>query len=425
MTPHPARAAADPRETDASVDAQRDALLGLSRALHEDPETGFAEHRAAARVAAYLRDRGLDATAGAFGLDTALVARAGSGGPVVALLAEYDALPGIGHACGHNVICASAVGAYAAAARRIAELGGTAVLYGTPAEENGTGKELMARAGAFAGVDAAIMVHPWAGPDVLDADFLGLREVRAVFRGRAAHASADPGLGRNALDAAVTAYQAVAQLRQSLLATDRVHGIIADGGETPNVIPDRAELHYYLRAATPERIRELTGRLQAVFTGAALATGTRADVEWDPLPPCLPVRTNAALAERFAVHFARLGRPIPPRPAGPVLSGSTDLGNVSLRVPAIHPVVGIADDGIGLHTAEFAAHAAGPRADDAVLVSAKALAALAVDLVADPALRGRVAAEFAERGGAVDVPALLAVPDAADEATAAGARRRP
>ncbi|MFD5600843.1 M20 family metallopeptidase [Leucobacter sp. NPDC058333] len=396
--------------SDALVDMQRESLLGLSHAVHDDPETGFLEHRAAARVAGYLREHGFAAIIGAYGLETAVVSRVGSGGPVVAFLAEYDALPEIGHACGHNVICASSVGAYVAAARHIEQLGGTAILLGTPAEENGTGKEIMARAGAFDGVDAALMVHPHAGRDVLAEASLGLREVTVTYRGRAAHASANPSLGLNALDAAVTAYQSVSQLRQSLLPTDRLHGIITDGGTSPNVIPDRSGLHFYLRAATPERLRELTLRLQAIFDAAALATGTAAEVHWDPLPPCLPVRSNAVIAARFGRHFTRLGRTVHPADPNGTGMGSTDLGNVSLRIPAIHPMVSVADSGVGMHTEEFVQHARGVRADEAVIASAKSLAAVAIELVTDGELLREVTADFVAAGGAIDVPELLTVP---------------
>lgn len=401
----------DTVQIDANVDAQQPQLLKLSHAIHSDPEIGFTEHRAARRVADYLNDQGFDATVGAFGLDTALVSRVGSGSPVIAFLAEYDALPEIGHACGHNIICTSAVGAYVAAAQGITEAGGSAILYGTPAEENGTGKELMAREGAFDGVDAVMMIHPHAGNDSLDFDSLGLREVKVTYLGRSSHASAHPSLGLNALDAAVTAYQSISQFRQSLLATDRVHGIILDGGTSPNVIPERSGLHYYLRAATPERIRELTLRLQAIFEAAALATGTQAEIEWDPLPPCLPIRSNHVMAERFGHHFARLGRPVETRAPDGSGMGSTDLGNVSLRVPSIHPMVEVADEGVGMHTEEFVEHAASPRGDAAVIAAAKTLAAVAVELASDAELMDRVTAEFTANGGAIDVPALLTVPE--------------
>lgn len=401
--------------TDAAVDAQSEALLTLSHAIHADPEVGFEEHRAARRVATYLESHGFDSTIGAFGLDTALVSRVGTGSPVIAFLAEYDALPEIGHACGHNIICTSSVGGYVAAARSIAELGGTAVLYGTPAEENGTGKELMAREGAFDGVDAAIMIHPAAGPDSLEMKALGLREVLVTYRGKSSHAAANPSMGINALDAAVAAYTSISMMRQSLVASDRVHGVITDGGTSPNVIPDRASLHYYLRAATPERIRELTLKLQAVFESAALATGTTAEIEWDPLPPCLPVRGNGVMAERFGAHFARLGRPVPPADPAAAAMGSTDLGNVSLRIPSIHPMVSVCEPEAGMHTEAFVEHAVSPRGDATVLASAKALAALAVELVENPELMQQVRDEFEAAGGAVDVPALLSVPTVADQ----------
>lgn len=215
------------------------------------------------------------------------------------------------------------------------------------------------------------MVHPLAGADLTDAPFLGLREVVVEYTGLAAHASASPFMGVNALDAVVAAYQGVSALRQHIPPTDRVHGVITQGGTRPNVVPEHAAAHFYLRAATVEALGELSQRVQRIFEGAAAMTGTRVAVRWDDCPPCLPVRSNDALAARFAQHLRRRGRTALPGSAAPdAAQGSTDLGNVSVRVPAIHPMLAIAPAGVALHTTDFAALVAGEAADRTVLDAA-------------------------------------------------------
>lgn len=394
----------------ATVDELSADLLGLSHRLHADPETAFSEHRSVAAVAALLDEHGIAAEAGVHGLDTALRARTGNGsGPTVAVLAEYDALPGIGHACGHNVICASAAGAFLALARLLQgeSVDATVLLLGTPAEEGGGGKETMARDGALDGVDAAVMLHPFAH-DIADHPFLGRRQLEVTYHGVAAHASAQPHRGRNALDAVVMGYQGMAMLRQHLPGGDRVHGIVTDGGQAPNVVPERAAARYYLRSPHPETLRDLTARVEAIAVGAAAMTGCGYTLTWDPKPAYLPIWHNRALAARWAVHQAGRGRTVYPRGVVPESeTGSTDLGNVSLRVPSIHPMIAIAEPGTALHTTGFAEAAAGPAADRAVLDGAAGLALVVADLLYDQGLRDAVAAEFAEAGGPVDVPSYF------------------
>jgi amidohydrolase len=389
-----------------AVEASADALRSLSHDLHANPELGYAEHRAAGDVAAALRAQGHEAQVGAYGLDTAVVAVAGEGRPRVALLAEYDALPGIGHACGHNVICATAVGGFLAAAPHVERLGGSVALLGTPAEEGGGGKEVMARAGAFDDVDAVVMLHPFFA-DVADHPFIGVRTLEVVYRGRSAHASATPFLGVNALDAAVQAYTGLAQLRQHVLPTDRVHGIVTDGGQKPNIVPDRAALEVYVRSAEPSTLAELCRRVDAVLQGAALQTGCAVEVRWDVTPVYLPTRLNGPLTGRYARHATRRGRTVLPKGVLPEsMTGSTDLGNVSVRVPSIHPLLGIAPFGTPLHTPAFAECAVSEAADRGVLDGAVALGLTALDFLADADLRQAVADDFAAAGGPLDVPAL-------------------
>lgn len=402
----PSPAAVD-AEIAAAVERLRPELARLARELYAQPEIGFEEHTSVARIAALLAAHGVDAEVGAFGLDTALRATAGAdaaaSGSHFAIIAEYDALPGIGHACGHNVIAAVAVGAFLAAAPVVADLGGRLSLIGTPAEENGGGKELIIRAGGFDDVDAAGMVHPSSGSgtsSVLGQRTTGVRRVAVTFHGRAAHAAGAPWLGRNALDAVVTAYQSVAQLRQHILPSDRLHGIITDGGAAPNIVPERASALFYVRSAEVGQLRELTDRVVAVLEGAALATGTRAEIDVDPVPPYLPLQTNTALTSRWVDAFAARGHEVPPPGEPPQGGPSTDMGNVSRLVPSIHPSLGLGGpDDVFPHNAAFAELTVLPAAVDALVDAAAALAATAVAYTADPQLRAAAAAEFAASGG--------------------------
>ena len=401
VSPH-AGAPADLRDgVVAAVERLASDLVALSHDIHAHPELMFAEHHAVEAVRALLGRHGVTAEAGAYGLPTALRARVGEGRPRVAVLAEYDALPEIGHACGHNVICATGVGAFLALAALHADLDGSVELIGTPAEEGGGGKELIAQAGGFDEVDAVVMLHPFS-MDIAEHAWIGVRTVDVTYHGVTAHASAMPFMGRNALDAAVTAYQGMAQLRQHMLPSDRIHGIITDGGQKPNIVPERASLSFYLRSAEPDTLAVLAERAEAIFTAAAGATGTRAELVWDPIPVYLPVRNNSALAARYAANVALRGRRALPRGVVPeAMTGSTDLGNVSVRVPAIHPTLAIAPAGVSIHNPEFTEHARSEAADRGVVDGAIGLALTAADFLTDAALRRDVAAEFEAAGGAL------------------------
>lgn len=383
-------------------------LVELSRKLHGLAELGFAERRSVAAIAERLAAHGVEAQVGGYGMETSLEASVGDpAGPRIAILAEYDALPDIGHACGHNVIGAAAVGAFLGLLDVAAETGGSVVLLGTPAEENGTGKEIMARAGAFAEIDAAIMIHPGIGNSA-HSTAIGLRSVEATYHGVPAHASARPEDGRNALDAVVAAYQGIAALRQHMPQTDRVHGIITEGGQVANVVPVRASLRLVIRSPELDALVALSERVQHILEAAALMTETRLDAQWDRIQPCLPIRRNDALADRFNAHMVRRGRTADPDDS--LGQGSTDMGNVSVRVPAIHPLLAIAPPRIAPHTAGFADYAGSEPGDQAVVDGAIALALTALDFLSDPELRKRSRAEFTAAGGVVDVPTLLAPP---------------
>lgn len=398
------------------VDAVGDEIVDIMRDLAEHPETAFEEVRSARVLADALRAHGVEVSTGVHGVSTALRAEIGGTGtpegapdaPTVAILAEYDALPGIGHGCGHNVIAAMGLGAFLALADLAHEdpaaVPGRVVFLGTPAEEGHTGKEVMARNGAFDGIDAAVMAHGY-GSDVADQAWLGRRTLTVTFHGATAHASAQPFAGRNALDAASLMYQGIGLLRQQLPPSDRVHAIIGEGGHRPSVIPDLTTLDVYVRSLAPATLKDLSARIDDIAHGAALMTGCGVEVSWDSHPPSLSVRTNEALTGRWVEAERRRGRDPLPRGVVPeLLAASTDFGNVSYRIPGIHPLIRIADPDVALHTRDFAAAAVSERAASAATDGAYGLAATALDVLNDPELARSVREEFEAAGGAIDVP---------------------
>jgi len=382
----------------AAVDRQRAALLRLSHEIHAHPELAFEERKAAALLVAALRTAGLEVEAGAYGLETAFAAEFGATGtPCVAVLAEYDALPEIGHACGHNLIAAAGVGAALALASLGPDLPGRVRVLGTPAEERGGGKEQMARRGAFEGVDAAMMMHP-AGVNRVSMPSLCVAELEVAYRGRAAHAAAKPEQGINALDALVIAYQAIAALRQHIRASERIHGIISEGGRAPNVVPERSAGRFYVRAADADALAALKPRVAGCFRAGAEATGAALSLHWGEVE-YLPLRLNEPLALAFRANAERLGREFLSAEALPErMPASTDMGNVSQRVPSIHPMLAAAPADCTIHDPEFARWAASETGDAAALDGAKALCMTALDFLCDPQLRARVRADFEARG---------------------------
>ncbi len=380
----------------AAVDALGPGLLAVSHEIHANPELAFKEHHAAALLIKSLSDHGLNARPGVYGLETAFESQftGGSAGPCLALLAEYDALPGIGHACGHNLIATAALGATLALAQVRKNLCGTVRLLGTPAEEKGGGKELMARAGAFDGVDAALMIHP-SGINLATMPCICVAEVRVEYHGKSAHASAMPHKGVNALDGLLLAYQAISNLRQHIQSTERIHGIVTDGGLAPNIVPEFAAGDFYVRAANKEALAELKPRVAACFEAGAKATGCSVDVNWSGVD-YLDLNTSWPLAEQFQRNAEHLGRrffPIDKLPPGS--SGSTDMGNVSYRVPSIHPMLAAAPQNVVIHNPEFAKWARSDMGDAAAIDGAKALAMTAIDYLNTPALQESCRRAFA------------------------------
>ncbi|KGA12949.1 MAG: hypothetical protein GM46_0080 [actinobacterium acAcidi] len=386
-----------------AVDNLADRLIAVSRDIHAHPELNYAEHYAHDLLTGVLAEQGLEVTRHAYGVDTAFEAVVGdAGAPEVLVLLEYDALPGIGHGCGHNVIAAAGLGAGLVAASLAKELGGRVRILGTPAEEGGGGKIAMARQGAFASGIAAMMIHP-ADADLIKMDSIAVHTVDVTYEGRAAHAAAAPWEGRNALDAAVLGYMNVAALRQHIRPTERIHGIITEGGEKPNIVPRRAAAKWYVRSDTISTLQPLKARVVSCLEGATSACGCSMSTTWDD-HTYADVRDNMVIVNSFVSNMAMLGRLVrDPRTDGRPVMGSTDMGNVSYLMPSIHPMVKVAPDGVAIHTEDFAHYAGSESGDEGVLIGAKAMAMTVVDLWTNAELRSGAAAEFASVTSDVDV----------------------
>lgn len=373
-----------------ATDARRDALVQLSHAVHADAEVRFEEHVSSRRCADMLAREGFEIDFGVAGLDTAFVARAGTGALHVGVCAEYDALPGIGHACGHNIIAAAAVGAGAALAEVADELDLTVTVFGTPAEEGGGGKIFMLDAGLFDDVHAAMMVHP-ANYEAVTMPCLAVQHLDVAYEGRSAHASGYPQLGINAADAFTVAQVAIGLLRQHITATDRVHGIVTKGGDAPNIIPERTEGRWYVRATDLERLAELQPRVEACFEAGALATGSKLTIS-EPHAPYSQMDADADLLALYRDHARAIGRALPAAPPAAQLAGSTDMANVSLRVPTIHPMIAIESGGAVNHQPEFTAACITSSADRAVRDGALAMARTAAAAATTAPVRERLLA---------------------------------
>ena len=364
-----------------------DRLIGLSRMIHGHPELGFEEEQASRWCAEALTDGGFTVERGTCGLVTAFAASAGTGPLTVAICAEYDALPEIGHACGHNVIASAAVGAALALASLADDLGITVRVLGTPAEEGGGGKILMMQRGGFDGVNAALMVHP--SPVELDhMPCLAVSHFDARYTGKEAHASAFPELGVNAADAITVAQVAIGLLRQHSGRDDQVHGIVTYGGAAPNIVPALAVAKFYVRAETLQALVAWERRVVRCFEAGALATG--ATLEIVPQGPRYSeFLTDEEMAALYRSNAEAIGRVFSAVPQG-AMRASTDMGNVSLAIPSIHPLLAIDSLPAVNHQAGFAAAAASPAADRAVLDGALAMAWTTIDLASDEAVRRRL-----------------------------------
>jgi amidohydrolase len=377
-----------------AVDRLGDELEVLSRQIHDHPELAYEEVQACGWLSDFLAKQGYKVERGVGGVETAFRATIETGeGPTIAILCEYDALPGIGHACGHNVIATSGAGAGAALAAVRAQLPkGRIQVIGTPAEEGGGGKVKLIKAGVFKDVDCAMMIHGF-DRTILHQDLLGIARGTFEFTGKASHASADPWEGVNALDAVIALYNSVSMLRQQVRPDCRIHGIITSGGAAANIIPEYAAAVFYVRAPRIDTMWDLFKRVSAAAEGAARATGctlkiTQHDSVYEPM------KSSRVMLDLFAANMKGAGltegAPIPDR------LGSSDIGNVSQVIPAIQPMVAIAPTGMAIHTREFADAAVKPLARAGMVAAAKTMALTTFDLLAEP---GRVKAakdEFAK-----------------------------
>ena len=377
----------------AEVDRRRDELVALSLKIHDNPEVRYKEFKALGWITDYLEENGFTLERGICDLPTAFRATYGSGRPTIAFLAEYDALPKMGHACGHNIIAAGSTGAALAAKLVVDQAQGSIVVLGTPAEEGGVGKAVMVKSGAFNDVDAAMLVHP-ARRNAATVEALACIGLEVEYFGKAAHAAASPHEGINALEAMVQAFNNINSLRQHIEDGARIHGIITNGGEAENVVPAYSSGKFLIRAQESGYLDKLCIRVLNCFEAAALASGSQLKYKWDDARYD-PMNSNMVMAELFTKNYQILGRSIdPPDPSNGF--GSTDMGNVSAVVPAIHPSVSIAPMDVLIHTPEFAVAAASERGHQGLIDAAKAIAMTAVDLLLDSAAMERVKREFSD-----------------------------
>lgn len=374
-----------------AVDAAADELIRISRDIHAHPELAFEERHAYEQLVPFVKAQGFAVQEHAYGMETAFRGEWGNGPVTIAICAEYDALPGIGHACGHNLIATSGVGAALALKAALRSSEARVVILGTPAEEGHGGKIVMVRQGCFDDIDVALMAHP--GPvDLAESPMFGVAHVDVEYRGKSVHASVFPEQGINALDAIVTAYQTVAQLRHHIRRDARIHGIITHGGDAANIIPNYSRGTFYVRALKPWYLDQLKERVRRCFEAGALATGCELSMDWHEEEEYAPMNNNRALVDAFrrngedeGVQFFEMKE---------LTSGSSDMGNVSQVVPSIHPGFGVGSPTL-THSPEFTAVAATDAAHASMLRAAKALAMTGVDVALDADLLERAKADFA------------------------------
>ncbi|MFZ0462606.1 MAG: M20 family metallopeptidase [Candidatus Acidiferrales bacterium] len=376
-------------------------ILDLSHRIHAHPELGFEEEKASAWLADELADAGFDVKRGICDLSTAFSARAGNGPLHIAICAEYDCLPAIGHACGHNMIAAMAIGAGIAAAKVANDVGLTVTVIGTPAEEvgNASGKIILLERGAFTGMHAAMMVHP-APIEMLEAHLIAASIFDVYYTGKEAHSSAFPEMGINAADALTVAQTSIGLLRQHLRPTDRVHGIITHGGDAPNVVPAHTSAKYMVRAETIKELDDVRTKVHRCFEAGAIATGAKMEIRGGD-QPYADVKYDHEMSLIYKRNAEALGREFPElTPMMQRMAASTDMGNVSYAIPSIHPMIGINSLPAANHQPEFTAHCITPEADKAVLDGALAMAWTAIEMASNAALCARLTKQNGARAGA-------------------------
>jgi amidohydrolase len=372
------------------IDARRTELGELSKKLHDNPEIAFEEKQSSAWLAEFLEQNDFAVEKGICELPTAFRAKYGSGKPVIAFLAEYDALPKLGHACGHNLIAAGSVAAAVASKMAVDKLGGTIMVFGTPGEELYGGKAIMAARGAFTDVDMAMISHPGGGNTVV-MNTLACETLEVEFIGKAAHAAAEPETGISALEAMIQSFNAINSLRQQIRDRARINGIITDGGEAANIVPAHTAATFIVRAEDDAYLDELKKKVIDCFSGAARATGAKLKYKWGEHYAAM--FNNLTMARLFKQNMQALGRSIR-LGDNTMMTFSTDVGNVSQLVPTIQPLVAVAPHDIQLHTPEFARVTATEEALNGLLDAAKAMAMTAVDILAVPDTAGKIWEEF-------------------------------
>lgn len=375
----------------AELEIRRSELVRLSLDIHDNPELGFQEVKAASWLSDYLKSNGFSVERNIAGLSTAFRAVYGEGKPKIVVLAEYDALPGIGHGCGHNIIAASAVGAGVASKIVVDNLGGSIIVLGTPGEENFGSKIDMVKAGIFDDVDVAMMVHP-SILNIAMERMLASSSLEVEFFGKAAHAAVQPSQGINALEAIILAFNSINSLRQHIQEQARIHGIITDGGEAPNVVPAHSAATFIIRAPDYAYLEELQGKVLNCFKGASLASGARLKYRWGD-KVYAPIKNNVALAKLFSDNLESMGRRLDVFDLQ-IPFGSSDMGNVSQVVPSIHPMVAIVSPKVSLHSVEFASAAASEAGHQGLLDAAKAMAMTMVDVIGRPEVLEKIKQEF-------------------------------
>lgn len=381
--------AAKARARDA-VDAAAPELIRISREIHAHPELAFNEHHAYAQLVPFVQAQGFDVRERAYGMETAFRGEWGRGPVAIAICAEYDALPGIGHACGHNLIGTAGVGAALALKAALDPGDARVVILGTPAEEGQGGKIVMVRNGCFDDIDVAMMAHA-APADIADAPMFGVAHVDVEYRGKAVHASVFPEQGVNALDALVTAYQAIAQLRQHIRRDARIHGIIKHGGDAANVVPEYTMGTFYVRALKPWYLEQLKVRVRQCFEAGALATGCELSMDWHESEEYAPMKTNRPMADTYRRNGEDAGMQF--IELRDLSTGSSDMGNVSQAVPSIHPNFSVGAP-VFTHSQAFTAAAITDAAHEGMLRAAKAMAMTGVDIALEPGLIDRIKADF-------------------------------
>ena len=373
------------------IDSQSGQLEQMSRQIHDTPETALQENQAAKWLSGYLEGNGFSVERGICQLPTAFKGRFGKDGPAVAMLAEYDALPKIGHGCGHNLIATAAIAAGVAISKVIGNLSGTIMVVGTPGEELAGGKAIMADRGAFDDVDAAMIVHPGGGNTVI-INTLACQTLEVEFIGKAAHASAEPESGVNALEAMIQSYNAINSLRQHIKDKARIHGIITDGGEAANIVPAHTAASFFVRAEDDEYLEVVKERVIDCFTGASIATGAELKYKWDDVSYAA-MNNNVTMARLFHKNMQELGHEMP-LGDDTIWGASTDVGNVSRLMPTIQPLVSITEEDVLIHTREFAVIAGSEAGFKSIMIAAKAMAMTVVDLLADSEVLTRAREEF-------------------------------